>query len=61
MKEKQEKIKEDKFDEMAKSICAYMKEKGWSILALGNPQVHQEVGALKYNYLLTFRFTGKKL
>ena len=58
---KEKKIEKDKFDEMAKSICAYMKEKGWSVVALSSPQIYQEIGALKYNYELTFRFTGKKL
>jgi len=54
-------MKKDKFNKMVKAICDYMEEKGWQILVIGSSRVQQEINALKYNFELVFRFTGKKI
>ena len=55
------KRKKDGFGIMAKAIAGYMREQGWEIIVLGSMRVQQQPSALKYNYELVFRFTGKQI
>ena len=55
------KVKLNSFDIVAVAIANYMRKKGWSILVIGEPQVQKEIGSLKYNFELVFKFTGKKI
>lgn len=48
------------FAEMCKGIVNFMEQEGWTVEVLNNPQVTQRFGSLKYNYYLTFDFTGRK-
>ena len=59
-KNKIKKVKPNSFDIVAVAIAKYMREKGWSVLVIGEPRVQQSAGSLKYNFELVFRFTGKK-
>ncbi len=54
--------KENKeFNKMVEAIGNYMKKEGWDIIVISNPQIHKPSGSLKYNFELTFKFTGKEL
>ena len=60
-----EKIIEEKrnkvFDKLAKSIGDYLRINNWDISVISTPQIKQEIGSLKYNYILEFKFTGRNI
>ena len=55
------KRKQDDFDIVAKAIGKYMLKLGWDIAVLKGPKVYKTFGTFKYNYDLTFGFTGKQI
>lgn len=60
-KKKTDKREQEAFNKMGESIRDYLALRGWNLVVISSPKITQELGELKYNYILEVGFTGRNI